>query len=806
MVWKRLVRIILRRPVMVLALSGLVIAGLAAGLTRLQFRTDQGTLVDPHSKVYADNVQYQARFGGESMVVVIAGDPVDLFTPANLASLKALEHDLRATHGVATVIGPYSSLQFGIDQLSVAGPLIGNAAARSGDPSAFIAKLGPDVQRLTAAGTPDLANPAFVRFLLYGADGKVRASETGAFPDTDHALLIAQLTGNASIKDQGIAADAIKAVVAQHPLAGHQVLVTGSPVLLQEINGYLQGGMSSLGAIALAVMVMILWLAFRVRWRLLPLAVMAGGTAAALGAAVLLGIDLSLVTIAGLPIFIGLGVDFAIQVHNRYAEQRAEGDDVERAATTALTQMAGPLTIAMVAGAFGFAALRFSAVPMIRDFGLLLCLGVLLLVAAAIVLPITVLVLADRNRPGPVPVVPTSTGRVERTIGRMAGLGRRGILVVVGIGVVVAASGFVVEGRTPIDTDVQHWVGASTPAIRDLRKLQDLTGYSSQLSILVQGPDVTSDAAVAWIYKFQSTEVQRHPKELLQAASMAGIAGEVIGLAPTGADVRALLPVAPKDLATSMISPDHKAANLQFAIADMSLSARAKLTNSIRADLRGDLAPPAGITATPSGLAVIGEELVKGMEANRQTLTLAALGLVALWLLVQGRFRPRSLLPVVPVAIAVGVASFVMWAIGYELTPLTTVAGPLVIAVATEFTVLLQARYREERARGRTPDQAVATLPRIGRAFVASGLTLAGGFAVMAVSPLPLLRDFGIVVAVDVAIALVSALVIMPPLLRWTDRVPPATPSAVPPTLTPRPKVQEPVQRPRRREPLVAQR
>jgi hypothetical protein len=44
----------------------------------------------------------------------------------------------------------------------------------------------------------------------------------------------------------------------------------------------------------------------------------------------------------------------------------------------------------------------------------------------------------------------------------------------------------------------------------------------------------------------------------------------------------------------------------------------------------------------------------------------------------------------------------------------------------------------------------------------------------MAASPMTLLRDFGIVVAIDVVVALVSALVIMPPLLRWTDRHPPA--------------------------------
>ena len=116
-------------------------------------------------------------------------------------------------------------------------------------------------------------------------------------------------------------------------------------------------------------------------------------------------------------------------------------------------------------------------------------------------------------------------------------------------------------------------------------------------------------------------------------------------------------------------------------------------------------------------------------------------------------------------------STFIVWAVGIDLTPLTTVAAPLVIAVATEFTILLEARYSEERRGGRSPEEAVSVgLPRIGRAFVASGLTLIGGFAVMALSPMPLLRDFGIVVAIDVLIALACALAIMPPLLRWTDR------------------------------------
>ena len=69
-------------------------------------------------------------------------------------------------------------------------------------------------------------------------------------------------------------------------------------------------------------------------------------------------------------------------------------------------------------------------------------------------------------------------------------------------------------------------------------------------------------------------------------------------------------------------------------------------------------------------------------------------------LLVLRRFRLRALLPVVPVAVAVGLAMLLISALGFELTPLTTVAAPLVIAVATEFTVLLEARYRKFRNMG----------------------------------------------------------------------------------------------------------
>jgi predicted RND superfamily exporter protein len=118
----------------------------------------------------------------------------------------------------------------------------------------------------------------------------------------------------------------------------------------------------------------------------------------------------------------------------------------------------------------------------------------------------------------------------------------------------------------------------------------------------------------------------------------------------------------------------------------------------------------------------------------------------------------------------VGASSLIAWALSLKLSPMTAIGGPLVVAACTEFTSLILLRFIEERRRGLTPREAVdVTASRTGRAFIVSALTAISGVAVIATSSLPLLRDFGIVVGMNVAVALLSALVVLPPLLVWAD-------------------------------------
>jgi predicted RND superfamily exporter protein len=63
-----------------------------------------------------------------------------------------------------------------------------------------------------------------------------------------------------------------------------------------------------------------------------------------------------------------------------------------------------------------------------------------------------------------------------------------------------------------------------------------------------------------------------------------------------------------------------------------------------------------------------------------------------------------------------------------------------------------------------------ATAARTGRAFIVSACTAIAGVAVIAFSSLPLLRNFGLIVGLNAAVALISALVILPPMLVWADQ------------------------------------
>ena len=83
--------------------------------------------------------------------------------------------------------------------------------------------------------------------------------------------------------------------------------------------------------------------------------------------------------------------------------------------------------------------------------------------------------------------------------------------------------------------------------------------------------------------------------------------------------------------------------------------------------MQAGLDAPPGVTATPAGLAVIGIEAIDALSANRTLMTYAALGAVLVWLFVAYRNLAKTVLPVLPVLIALGGSSMAIYLLGIEM-------------------------------------------------------------------------------------------------------------------------------------------
>ncbi len=771
---------------------------LGLGITKLDFATGQDSYLNKDEQVYKDSVAYQSLFGGQAMVSLFTMDEgqtvTDLFTPDNVEHMGQVEEDLRATEGVVTVISPLTALQFTQNMVtgppeapddvtaSVAGQALLGARERDPDPAAQEVRLDDSfltLERINAVqGERSFDNPEWVDFLLFDNRGEIRKSLRPFFPDEGHAQMITRLEGNASLEDEGNAADRVTTVVQAEPFENASTVTTGAAVLLKDLNDYLRGGMLTLGAIAVAIMVVILVLLFGVRWRLLPLFVILVGVTWAFGLAGYLGIPLSVVTIAGLPVMLGVGIDYAIQMHSRI-EEEVVIDRSSHPLQEASVNLGPALLVVTFDAIFAFLALRFAKVPMIRDFGLLLAVGIAVICIASIVLPLAAL--GIREFRSPTKGKDFSHGTLAKLVVWLGHLPKATAVPLAVASVLIFAGGILVEDQLKIQSDPEEWVNQDSQVIRDIDTLKAETGSSAELGIFVESDDVFSDETAQFVTDFANEQLAERPEDLLTASSIVTTVAFLIEqpdtttLAPTGADVQRAYEVAPPDIQQALVNPDQGALNLVFRTGPGSLDERAVYINEIRDELdagetAGGVAIPPGVRATPSGLAVVGVGLLDNIEANRILLTYLAVAFVFLFLTVRLHSVVRALLSMVPVLIAVGVASLVAWIFDLQLSPMTAVGGPLVVALCTEFTSLILLRFIEERQRGYSPQEAVeVTASRTGRAFIVSALTAVSGVAVIAFSSLPLLQDFGLIVAMNVAVALLSALVFLPPMLVWAE-------------------------------------
>jgi predicted RND superfamily exporter protein len=315
-------------------------------------------------------------------------------------------------------------------------------------------------------------------------------------------------------------------------------------------------------------------------------------------------------------------------------------------------------------------------------------------------------------------------------------------------------------------------------ALRDVDTLQKETGVSGEIDVIIHGRDLTQPGVIEWMtdvqrrvlakHGFQSGETctqRKDPPEICPALSLT----DLFRSAPASeADVRSLLDAVPPYFSQAVISSDRKTANMAFGIHLQGLDTQKQIVDDIRAELD----PPFGVTADVAGLPVLAAESNDKLASGwRRALTLlAGLAAVFLVLLAIRRKVEPAVVPLIPIALATGWSSLILFVLGVPLNPMSATLGALVIAISTEFSVLLSARYREEREAGQAPAGAIDRAYRsTGAAVLASGATAIAGFAALIASNIEMLRQFGIATVVDLTVSLLGVMVVLPAALVWAE-------------------------------------
>lgn len=800
----------------VLAVSAVL--ALAAAVAATQLPTDAGTdtLVDRDTESYRATERVREVFGEEPVVVVAEGDLQELILTPNLGRLIRLEGCLSGNvpKGAKPIPGPCTELaRFDpVQYLAGPGTFLNEAVLQIEDQLHRLAATVPPAQlrefllqvaaRYGITSAPSIGNPDFlasVVFDLRQARGTPKARLAYLFPNNHSTQIILRLRPNLSDAERSRALALIREAVydttprkactykgkpeACFGLHGAGTYtISGAPVVIAGITGTLKDALLILFAVAIVVMGLTLLLVFRSRWRLLPLAIALAAAALTFGLLELLGGSLTIASIATLPILIGLVVDYAIQLQARYDEACAEGSGPAEAARSA-TGRAGPtIAIACLATGAGFLALQLSPIPMVRGFGLLLILGIAIGLGLVVTAGFAALSLRGAGGEAARPLVP---------LGRVVGISLAHPLRVLVIGGVLAVIGWGLGTQVETVSDIRSLGPQGLRELKDLENVQDTTGVSGQLQIAIEAPDFSEPATIRWMADFKERVLRENgfsgprpsclkaevcPGPALSDFLTSGKGEEQL----TREDVRATLRELPAYDLEQLAPVDPKTglpgrlALLSFGIRAQSLEDQQALIERVRSQVGAPGepgGPPAGVSVRFAGLPVIAAAAASDLSSSRYWLTLAGLLAVGLVLLVAYRSVRKALVPLIPVLLATGWSSLVLWVSQIPLNPMSAALGALTIAIATEFSVILAARFREEGGCGGGAREAIQrAYDRTGPAVLASAVTVIAGFAVLIVSDVTMLREFGFVTVIDLGVALAGVMVALPAALVLLER------------------------------------
>lgn len=372
--------------------------------------TDTGELLSPRLDWRIREAAFNRVFppDGARIVVVVDAQTPELAEAAAASLAQRLSEQPQLFQSVrrpdagafwahnGLLYAPTADVRAGMDQLIKAEPFLGPLAA---DPSlrGLMGALSTALQGVTAgqASLEQLDPPIHRLAETLGElrDGKPaffswRTLVSGSAPDRRelrHVILINPNLDFARLEPGRAPSDAIRDIGrtlhldAEH---GVRIRLTGPVPLQDEEFATLAERASLIASIAIVAIILMLWLAVRsARLIAAILATTLLGLILAAALGLLIFHRFNVISVAFIPMFVGLGIDFGIQFSVRYRAERAAGFELREALGATGRGLGRSLTLAATAIASGFLAFAPTAYVGVSQLGVVAGVGMFIALA-----------------------------------------------------------------------------------------------------------------------------------------------------------------------------------------------------------------------------------------------------------------------------------------------------------------------------------------------------------------------------------------------------------------------------------------
>jgi hydrophobe/amphiphile efflux-3 (HAE3) family protein len=334
--------------------------------------------------------------------------------------------------------------------------------------------------------------------ILYDENHRMRSIFSDLVLDSKNSLMVVKLQGNLGDERKDQIVNDLATTLKKEDFGTISYVLSGKPVLDSSLRTEMRSSMAMMVGLAALIMLIVLALVFKVRWRMLSLGIILVSVIATLGFMGILSVPITMVSMAVFPILIGLGIDYSIQFHNRFEE--------ERSVKKTVGQIGKAVAIAVFATVLGFISLYASPVPMIQDFGKMLTIGVIISFIGSIFLLMPVLHLREANLkqdeltadPGKEKTQERETS-LDRLLKATTKTVMRFAIPILIIVIGLSSMGFLADRNIGVQTDIETFMPQDMGALKDIHSIRDKVGSTDQIAIYMRGSNVLTAENISWM-------------------------------------------------------------------------------------------------------------------------------------------------------------------------------------------------------------------------------------------------------------------------------------------------------------------